>query len=334
MSFSSIIGNNRAIETLKKAILQERVPHAYLFIGREGVGKKLTALSLAKALNCQKTEENNGDACGKCISCKKTDAMNHPDVLLVEPEGRFIKIEQIRRLQRRLQFKAVEGRYKVCIIDGADNMNIASANALLKTLEEPPSNTVLVLVAPYDTNLPATILSRCRRLTFTPLNTEELGLWLKENSNTDEETAKLLALFGGGSVSKMLDLNKNFIIDTRKKIIQRLSDVISSGGDRVLDWAQEFAKSEDINEHIEMLKVWLRDLMVKKSIQSSGYIINHDLEARLEEDSKRFTLFRLFDIWDRVNLCQNALDFNANKQIALEFMFMEQGDCDTWRRRQ
>src|SRR5512136_2772802 len=184
MPFSQIIGQERAVEALRAALRRGGLHHAYLFAGPEGVGKGMAARLLAQAANC---ERDDGDACGNCPACRKIARGVHPDVLVVEPErdmaragrwepkggrtpSRDIVVDQVRELvDRRLSLRRFEGRRRFVILDPADAMNPQAQNALLKTLEEPPDDTTLVLVAAGGDALLPTIRSRCLRVAFAPL---------------------------------------------------------------------------------------------------------------------------------------------------------------------
>jgi len=177
MSFSSIYGQEGPIAVLRGAIGKNRVPHAFLFYGAEGIGKRTTALVFAKALNCEK---GGADSCDGCTSCRKIDSGNHPDILIIEPEGQFIKVADIKGLQERMRFRPLEGARRVVIIDDAERMNITSANSLLKTLEEPSPTNVFVLVSSRPHLLPLTIPSRCHRLRFNPVQRDVIAAFLEK----------------------------------------------------------------------------------------------------------------------------------------------------------
>ena len=177
MPFQNIWGHEKQVSILQSAMARNRMPHAYLFCGMEGVGKKTTALVVAKAMNCQK---GRFDACDTCPSCLKIDHRNHPDVIRIEPEGQFIRIQEIRDLQDQMKFRPFEGGKRVIILVDADKMNSIAANALLKTLEEPTRNNFLILISSRPYQLPMTILSRCQQLRFNPLNRETVFQYLQE----------------------------------------------------------------------------------------------------------------------------------------------------------
>ncbi|MBS1113480.1 MAG: polymerase subunit gamma and tau, partial [Nitrospirae bacterium] len=174
MSFRDIIGQDRAVRILLKTIERARIPSSYLFAGESGIGKKLTAINLAKALNCLQPRTHVSrlttyDCCDACSSCKKIDANIHPDFTLILPENGQIRIEEIRAIDSTLSLKAFEGTYKTVIIDDADTLNQSAANAFLKTLEEPPADSLIVLISSNPDRLPDTIRSRCSRINFMPL---------------------------------------------------------------------------------------------------------------------------------------------------------------------
>ncbi len=198
MGFDGIIGHQRPIRLLKKAILIDHLPQAYLFLGAEGVGKRLTALTLAKALNCEEAKE---DCCETCLSCRKIEGLNHPDVTVIRPEGQFIRIDSIRQLQRSLNYRPYEGKKRVCILDGADRMKTEGANALLKTLEEPPPDTLLILLATQRDSLLPTIVSRCQQMRFTPLPIGQMIEALAQRLSVEKGEAKTLAELSQGKGS-------------------------------------------------------------------------------------------------------------------------------------
>ncbi|MEA3470707.1 MAG: DNA polymerase III subunit delta', partial [Thermodesulfobacteriota bacterium] len=202
MSFSDIYGQERQKAVLKSAMERGRVSHAYLFHGMKGVGKKTTAEIFAKALNC---EEEGFDSCDSCSSCVKMDHGNHPDFVLIEPEGFFIKIEAVRGLQGQIKFRPFEGKKRVFVIADAERMNSPAANALLKTLEEPTSSNILILISSRPHELPRTVVSRCQRLRFNPLSRDVISTFLRDSYSVDEEAARLIASSSGGSIGRALE---------------------------------------------------------------------------------------------------------------------------------
>ncbi|HYR02031.1 MAG TPA: DNA polymerase III subunit delta', partial [Syntrophobacteria bacterium] len=195
MGFSEIIGQNRVIRLVRQALRHGRLPHALLFAGLDGVGKRRTALALARVLNCEGA--SSGDSCDRCLSCRKMASGNHPDLLLVEREGQFIRIDRIRDLQRRLRFRPLEGRKRVILIHEAETMRTEAANALLKILEEPPPDNLFILTAPDSTALLPTIASRCLCLRFQPLTRAAIAAHLTEVHAVPPDRADLVAALAG-----------------------------------------------------------------------------------------------------------------------------------------
>ncbi len=184
MQFREIVGQSSACMQLRRAFLHGRLSHAYIFDGPEGVGKRTTALALAALLLCETPHE--GDSCGACASCKQLAAGTHPDCHLIAPDGRGIKIKQIRELRARLSGTASYGGYTVVIIDAAETMTLEAANAFLKTVEEPQGPTCFILVTNGAERLPDTIRSRAQTVRFAPLSQANLAHLLGTAADTPE----------------------------------------------------------------------------------------------------------------------------------------------------
>jgi DNA polymerase III subunit delta' len=221
MSFLDIYGHERQIAILQKAIAQRRVGHAYLFSGINAIGKKTLAGEFAKALNCDEGD-NLHDACGQCPSCLKIQHSNHPDMIFIEADGQFIRINAIREIQEQMKFKPLEGRWRAVIIDEADKMRDEAANALLKTLEEPSASNILILISSRPYSMPATIISRCRHMRFNPLPAAAIARFLVEQKGIDEQKSGLLAGLSGGSIGRALELDQEDVVAYRAEIMQLL----------------------------------------------------------------------------------------------------------------
>lgn len=193
MGFSEIKGHERPLRILQGTIRRNRIPSALLFTGDSGIGKRSSALIYIQALNC--LESQDGDACGTCTSCRKIVSGNHPDLLSIQPDGSEIKIETIRSVEEFLAMKPYEGRKKAVLIDEADAMNINASNAFLKTLEEPPADSVILLITANPDTLPDTIRSRCFQVRFSPLPAAACNAVLNTAQTTEiDDTARRLAM--------------------------------------------------------------------------------------------------------------------------------------------
>jgi DNA polymerase-3 subunit delta' len=184
-----IAGHGRAVDALRRASQAERPHHGYLLMGREGLGKATVAAILARALLCEAAPEQR--PCDACVSCRKVASGSHPDCWTELPGGKsnIISVEQVAEVQRRVAFRRAEGRFRVVVFDGGGTMNVQAQNKLLKTLEEPPTQTVLVLCALHPGQLLPTIRSRCQKLSFGPVPDGEIQRWLVERHGADPEAA-------------------------------------------------------------------------------------------------------------------------------------------------
>ena len=249
MAWSDLIDQARVAETLRQAVTRDRVPHALLFYGRDGVGKRAAALELARTLQCERGAA--GEACGRCLPCTKVNRLLHPDVHVLFPTPKDVTTEDVRarletlarnpyatvdfvrrpalddpsktsnkqafypvarineELRRAMSYRPVEGRYKVAIMTDADRLRAEAANAFLKLLEEPAPQTVFVLTTSRPDRLLPTILSRCQRFRFDALPAEAIEAALIEREGIKTDVAATLARMADGSYSRALDLAQN-----------------------------------------------------------------------------------------------------------------------------
>jgi DNA polymerase-3 subunit delta' len=333
MSFTEIIGHDKQIQHLRNAMRNRRLAHAYLFLGKEGIGKKLVALNLAKALNCLRGDQ---EPCDECQSCLKVNHLHHPDVLFVEPHGQWIRIDQIRDLQRELSYRPYEGKRRVCILTGADRMRQEAANALLKILEEPPLHTVLILVASNVDFILPTISSRCQRITFSPLPSERIAEVVQSRLGLKREEAHILASLADGSLAKALQMDLDFVRRARREIIEKIIDLPSYGAEQILGLAEEVTNTnDDLLTVLTMIHTWYRDLLLYKERGSTAQLINIDLSDEIHEAAPGTDILSLIR---RMEVIQGAiwnLDRNANRQITLEAMLLDLAGSrslhgDTW----
>jgi DNA polymerase-3 subunit delta' len=227
VSWHSVRGHDEVVATLRRSLAQGRLPHAFLFVGPAGVGKRTFAVTLAQALLCERAAEIELDPCETCPSCLQVKAGTHPDLVQVErPEDKHdLPIRVIRDLCLDLGLKPARGKRKLAIVDDADDMNEEAANAFLKTLEEPPPGSVLILIGTSAEVQLDTIVSRCRVVRFGPLAEPELAALLREQGVTsDPREADRLARLGEGSVSRARGLANPDFDHFRRSLIDELAD--------------------------------------------------------------------------------------------------------------
>ena len=178
MSFNKIIGNEEVKKSLQNSVIKNNIPHALMFVGKEGIGKKIFAIEYAKMILCENKENM---ACEECKSCKMILTNNHPDFKIIEPDGNSIKIEQIRQIVEKVYEKPVQSDKKIYIINDAEKMTVESNNCLLKILEEPPEYIVIILIVSNLNMILDTIKSRCNKVLFKEISNIELEQFLKES---------------------------------------------------------------------------------------------------------------------------------------------------------
>lgn len=318
MTFDSIIGHDRQKNLLRRALKNQRVAHAYLFEGPDGIGKRLVALALARALLCQ-----TGEGCGDCAPCRKVDHNNHPDIHFLDADGAAIKIDQVRALQQQLSLRPLEGRYKICLIDGADQFNPAAANALLKTLEEPQPNTVIILLSSHPEKLLTTIKSRCQRLPFQRLPKQRMTDILANRLNLPETEAAVLAALSEGSFKIALGQNKDLYLEKRRDLLRALLALSSGSTIPLFKLADELAADkEQLVEILEIFQAFFRDLLLLKHGRPETELVNLDMKETLYRQLGKETTPTLLQKLKALEDGRYYLQRNVNRQLAMEIMLM------------
>jgi len=319
MPFAHIIGHDRIIAIIRRTLAADRMSHAYLFHGVDGCGMKETALAMVEAVFCE-----TGEGCGDCPSCRKVAGERHPDLHLVRPDGAFIKIDQIRELQKELSYRPFEARKKACIIEEAERMNPAAANAFLKTLEEPPGDALLILLTSHREAVLPTILSRCQQLRFPALPTDTLAAHLIE-SGADQDAARIAAALAGGSLEKAREALAGEQLQARRQLLERVCRLSTGSIIPLFAAAEELARDkESAIELVELLQLFWRDVLLVAT--GSQGVANSDLLPLLQRTAERNSPERTVEKLDRIARVRQALARNANPRLSAEVLFMELAD--------
>src|SRR6185369_14230539 len=287
--FAEIVGHERIVEVFRRSVRSGKTPHSYIFEGIPGCGRRKTALALIQALFCRDAAD---DACGVCASCRKIAGGNHGDIHLVEPlpDKRDISIEQLRELQRELSLRPYEAPRKACIMEPAERMSVNAANSLLKTLEEPPGNALIILLSENADMLLPTIRSRCQLIRFSALSTENVRLLL-ERSGVAAAAADLLAPLSEGSMQRAGELDNETLAVRREKLITHLATLDLGRISTVFDTAEELAGNRDETlASLDLLLSFARDTVYLKS--GCPEIINTTIRPSLEAFAGLCTLER------------------------------------------
>ena len=298
--FETILGNEKNKQILQKSIQNNTISHSYMFVGIQGIGKKIIAKEFAKNILCLNQENKNSNTNCTCKSCIEFETNNNPDFSIIEPDGNSIKIEQIRELQKKIQEKPIISNNKVYIIDDADMMTTEAQNCLLKTLEEPPEYATIILIGSNENIFLPTIKSRCMILHFEPISNENIKKYLKNElgiSNIDDE---MLDIFQG-SIGKAIDLKDKK--EEYEKIIAFVENLDKKDIIDLYKLAEPIYKSkEEIFEILDYINI----LLLKKARQNYLYT---DCIQIVEDTKKRLKQNGNYD------MCIDNLVFNLKERV-------------------
>lgn len=324
MKFSSLTGNERIKRLLQRAVSDGRIGQGLIFAGPRGVGKHQFALALAQAINCE--SPSAGDACGICSTCKKFAAREFTDVKTIEPDGQFIKIEQMRDMAREAYFMPYEGRRRVYILDEAERLKEQAANSILKTLEEPPDTSLLILVTAKPYALLETIRSRCQMMNFAPLATDELEAYLKANYKRPAQETTLLARLARGSLGRALEIDLGLYKEKRDTMME-LIEALAVKGDtlKLMNLAEHMGRKLDKAEfenHIDLLMILLEDIFHLKFGRSPEALTNGDIGKRLEAVAEVASVEKISHWVEKLEELLQNLPRNINRHIAMEALLI------------
>ncbi|MFQ8661570.1 MAG: DNA polymerase III subunit delta' [Clostridia bacterium] len=295
--FDKIIGNDKIKEMLYKSVKDKKTSHSYLFVGIEGIGKKEIAKEFAKMLLCI----SDNKYCNTCKSCIEFDSNNNPDFLYIEPEGNSVKIEQIRYIQRKIQEKPIISNKKVYIINDADKMTTEAQNCLLKTLEEPPEYSTIILIGSNENMFLSTIKSRCMIIHFSKIEDEKIRKYLEERYELKDISTNMLEIFQGS-------IGKAILLKDKKEQYEKIELIIKSISQKsiidILNMSEILYKSkEEIFDILEYINV----ILIKLSKIDYEYIkcINsvEETKTRLKQNANYDMSIdnMLFNMWEDVN---------------------------------
>ncbi len=315
-----VVGHNWAIDFLSRQQQAGRVPQALLLSGPQNVGKSTVARFIAQVLNCQ----TSPIPCGQCLSCRKVVNNIHPDVRIFDDDSRAIKIDEIRALQRELSLSPYEGHYRVAILCNFERATISAANALLKTLEEPASQVVMILTATDPSALLPTIVSRCQAISLRSLPVAQVSSALEERWHAAAEKAELLAHLSAGRLGwAVRALEDENMLARRQDCFDALFQQLHSNRVERLAYAQIVGRSSAVLK--ETLTIWLtiwRDLLL---LQSGGQtrILNIDWQDRLAAIASQTTISQAKEMANRLRTALINLEHNVNPRLTLEVVLLQ-----------
>lgn len=350
--FREMIGQARPISMLQVILKRDEIPQSLLFVGEAGIGKRTTAALFAQTLFCKargmpkgvagsiephegrEPREGRGpyegcEPCQRCLACQKMQSGNHPDfyVIAPEPEESEIKIDRIRHLQEEIIFSPIDGEKKVILIDG--ELNLAAANSLLKTLEEPPPYAIMILIATSAEALPPTILSRCQKIVFHALGPTHLEALLMEKKGWTSSEARRVVVLTGGNLGQALLLDLPTAIEKEETLHAMVSDRTLSHYEAIFEVAAQFSRGEEtLNVALYYLLLWFRDVLVFQSIKNPEYLLpscllNPDRFREIQAWAHRMSPHQVERVIAYLQEIQRGEARNINRQLALEALFIQ-----------
>jgi DNA polymerase-3 subunit delta' len=295
MLFKDVIGHTYPLRILRNALAERRSGISYLFYGPSGIGKSFVARQFAKAINC---ESQDGDCAGACSACRRADNLGYPDLHWLDLEGDSanIKIEQVRAMQNALNLRPFEGRVKVFAINNCQSLTEEAANCLLKVIEEPPLDTVIILITANIRLLLPTIVSRCQKIRFLNLRRKTVEEILSTKQGLDHRMSHYLAHFTDGRIGNALVLARSGFLARKDSIVDLFlhnSNYADIGG--------LFKDKDGAQEVLSILLGWFRDvLLVKAGCAGTESLINQDRIAKIQSQARHYSYQQLF-------LCANVV---------------------------
>ena len=320
MAFKDIVGNAGVKKILHRALKQKKLPNSLLFTGPEGIGKKETALVVAKALSCLK---KTADACEECSHCRAIEHNNFPDVMVISPAKDMLKIDQMRLLKEMAYMKPMAGGKRIFIIEEAEKMNEEASNSLLKILEEPPAFSHIILITPNPFRIIPTIKSRCRIVPFSSIPREDIQKALIDKGVLPER-ARILSLLSEGNLKNALSLEWEEVQSQRKKAWHFFCALNKKekAGDLLNQYsASRTAIKEELEKTLNICASFCRDIILIKEEGETEFLLNPDLAEDLEKAARSMTVAQAMDFLEQVDFAVAAMRKNLNVNILVSSMF-------------
>jgi DNA polymerase-3 subunit delta' len=320
--FLRIIGHEGIIRHLQNAIKAEKISHAYILNGEEGMGKKTLALAFAKTLQCK---EKGRNPCNLCKSCIQTDSGNQPDIMWITHEKVSIGVDDIRtQINADIQVKPYQSPYKIYIMDSAEKMTENAQNALLKTIEEPPEYGIILLLACGTSQLLPTILSRCVVLDLKPIDRQVIKEHLMSKLKIPDYKAEIAAGFSGGNVGKSIKYSSSEDFESKKENIFHILRYIDE-----MELHEIIAGIKTISEnkasvfdYIDLMTLWFRDLLMLKATNDPNLLLFKDEYETIRKQTKTRSYDVIENILNSMEEAKNKLKANVNFDITIELMLL------------
>lgn len=321
--FKDVVGHKQIINHLESAMKLNKVSHAYIFNGEKGSGKKSLANAFAMALQC---EANSIDPCNECRSCKQAESGNHPDIIRVTHEKpNSIGVEDVReQIVNDVQVKPYGSPYKIYIVADAEKMTVQAQNALLKTIEEPPAYAIIILLTTNAQMFLPTILSRCVMLALRPIPDEQVKGYLMEHVQIPDYQADICVAFAQGNIGKAVQLasSENFT-DIKTAALHLLKNIPRMEINEIVSLVKGVSEFKlDIQEYLDLLAVWYRDVLYFKATKDINGLIFKDQISDISEQANRGSYEGMEKIIKALQTAKTRLSANVNFDLSMELLFL------------
>ncbi len=332
-NFSKIIGQDAAVEHLKRALQTGSVSHAYIFKGEEGTGKKMLAYTFAAALQC--TSEEGDRPCGQCISCMQAEDFNHPDIITITHKPKYsgdkstaLGVDDIRAMRADVMIRPYSSEKKIYIVPNAETMTVQAQNALLKTIEEPPAYAVILLLADGIDNFLPTVKSRCITLPIRQVPDRLVEEYLIRERNIERDRAVFCARFARGNIGRALLLSESGeFIQMQSESIAMLRKLSSANAADIGDRVHEINESGRTGALLELMQIWFRDILVYKSTGSADGLIFSEELRYIREAAELLDDADMEDITRAMNKAERRLDTRVNADMTMQMLLLEIREC-------
>ena len=321
--FEEILGNELVKDHFKKAIANHKISHAYILTGEAGMGRKSIANAFAMTLLCEK---GGSEPCMSCHSCKQVMSGNHPDLIYVTHEKPgSIGVDDVReQINDTIMIRPYSSYYKIYIVDEAEKMTVQAQNALLKTIEEPPSYAVIILITTNQEAFLPTILSRCVQMKLKPLKDFTIKSYLTQNLHIAEKDADICAAFARGNLGKAIHLASS---DEFKELFQKVMVLVKNVGtmdiSMLLDCIREMKEQNfDIGEVLDLMQLWYRDVLMFKVTKDMNLLIFKDEYKMINETGEKVDYAGLEAILAAIDTARTRLNANVNMELAMELLLL------------
>lgn len=323
MGFQDILGNDMIKEHFKKAIENNKISHAYILTGEEGTGRKSIANAFSMALLCEK---GGKEPCMVCHSCKQVLSGNHPDLIYVKHEKpNSIGVDDIReQINDTIMIRPYSSYYKIYIVDEAEKMTVQAQNALLKTMEEPPSYAVIILITTNQEAFLPTILSRCVQLKLKPLKDFTVKSYLSEHLGVPEKEAEICAAFARGNLGKSIHLaSSDEFKELYQKVMMMVKNISTMDIVSLLDHIREMKEQNfDMEDVLDLLQLWYRDVLMYKVTKDMNLLIFKDEYKVINGMVQKVDYAGLEKILASIDTARTRLSANVNMELAMELLLL------------